>query len=70
MDRNEYTKKLIDLTDNELLAECESMIWLSAYANNNPRSCYHWQCDLCYDECMRRNKPEIYKKAHKQASAQ
>ena len=31
------------------IEETERMIWLSAFANNNPRSDYHWRCDACYD---------------------
>lgn len=38
-------------------------IWLSAYADSNPRSDYHWQADACYDEARRRGKPELYQQA-------
>ncbi len=61
----EYLKKLVKMTDEQLLKECESKIWLSAYANNNPRSDYHWHADACYDECKNRDKPDIYKRAYK-----
>lgn len=61
----EYEVKLEGLTDAELRAECEHYIWLSAYAANNPRSDYHWQCDATYDECVRRDKRDIYAAAHK-----
>lgn len=44
-------------------------IWLSAYANNNPRSDYHWQADACYDEAARRGKPELYVQAYEKAKA-
>jgi len=67
--KQDYLDKLQTLTDSLLSAECEHMIWLSAYANNNPRSDYHWQCDACYDECDRRNKVEIYSVAHKTVSS-
>jgi len=63
-----YLKKLILMDNKELEKECESTIWLSAYANNNVRSDYHWQCDCCYTECGRRNEEIIYKKAYKAAS--
>jgi len=66
----EYLKKIVQFDDKLLFSECKNMIWLSAYANNNPRSDYHWQCDACYDEGKRRNKPEIYKKAYKEVSKQ
>ena len=35
-------------------------MWLSAYAANNPRSDYHWQCDACYDEAIRRGDEGLY----------
>ena len=68
--KSEYIDNVSKMTDEELLKETESKIWLSAYADNNPRSDYHWHCDYCYDECQKRNKPEIYSKAYKMASRQ
>ena len=63
--QDEYKAKLVAMTDAQLYDECGSNIWLSAYANNNPISCYHWQCDACYDESQRREDKEIYSRAHK-----
>ncbi|MCK9273433.1 hypothetical protein M0P65_07900 [Candidatus Gracilibacteria bacterium] len=63
--KQEYLTKLVQLADDQLSKECEQFIWLSAYANNNPRSDYHWKCDVCYDECQRRNHLEIYSNAYK-----
>lgn len=68
--KKEYLKKLVSFSDKELLEECESKIWLSAYANNNPRSDYHWQCDSCYYESKRREKIDIYNTAYKTVSNQ
>ncbi len=62
--KSDYLNKLANMDDNQLEVECGQMIWLSAYANNNPRSDYHWQCNACYDECMVRNKENIYKRAY------
>jgi len=62
--KQEYLNKLSVMNDKELREACDQMIWLSAYANNNPRSDYHWQCDACYDECAKRNKLHIYEHAH------
>lgn len=62
-----YIAGLETLTDGGLKDEAESKIWLSAFAANNPRSCYHWQCDATYAEATRRGKPEIYSEAHKAA---
>lgn len=67
--KNDYLVRIASKSDDELLEETETKIWLSAYANNNPRSDYHWHCDACYDECMKRGKPEIYHRAYKRASA-
>lgn len=58
-----FLDKLEEKSDEGLFEECDTYIWLSAYASNNPRSDYHWMCDACYDECTRRNKPEIYRTA-------
>ena len=66
--KSDYLSKIAAMDDKELHFECERMIWLSAYAANNNRADYHWQCDACYDECKTRNKEEIYSNAHKSAS--
>jgi len=47
---------------------CKDMIWLSAFAANNPGSDFHWMCDACYAECTRRGKSDLYQKAHKYIS--
>ena len=62
--KSEYLEKLSSMTDEELLKECENKIWFSTYANNNPRSDFHWQADACWDECEKRKKPNIYKQAY------
>jgi hypothetical protein len=61
-EQDEYTVKLSGMTDDELVKEAEQMVWLSAYAANNPRSAYHWKCDQTYDEAKRREKPWLYQK--------
>jgi hypothetical protein len=66
--KKDYLTKLETLTDEQLLKETEDKIWLSAYAGNNLKSDYHWQCDACYDECSKRNKLDMYEQAWKQAS--
>lgn len=67
--KQEYLDKLSGMDDDSLRKACEEMIWLSAYANNNPHSDYHWQCDACHDECVKRNKREIYSSAHEKVSS-
>ncbi len=56
--RKAYLEKLAGLSDEGLQQETESKIWLSTYAANNPKSDYNRQCDACYDEAVRRGKPE------------
>jgi hypothetical protein len=56
------------MNDQDLGKECEKMIWLSAYAANNPKSDYHWMVDACCDECEVREKADIYAKAWDRAS--
>ena len=63
--RSDYFARLAKMTDDQLFNETKDKIWLSAYASNNPRSDYHWQCDATYDEWVRRDKVEQYSKAHK-----
>ena len=64
-----YVEKLTAMTDEELSREMTSKIWLSAYAANNPRSDYHWQCDATWNEGQRRGKPELYERAHAKLSS-
>lgn len=66
--RQEFADKIAALSDDGLFDVAEKKIWLSAYANNNPRSDYHWQADACWDEGQRRGKPEIYQRAWKKAA--
>jgi len=67
--KKEYLDRLAKMNNEELLDATEKMIWLSAYATNNRRSDYHWQCDACYDECKRRtDEPDLYDRAWKQAA--
>jgi len=46
--KSKYIARLRTMTPEELRKETENKIWLSAYAGNNPRSDFHWQCDACY----------------------
>lgn len=64
----EYKAKLEAMSDHDLFKETKDKIWLSAYAGNNPRSCYHWQCDATWAEWSRRNNgnTEQYAEAHRQ----
>lgn len=64
--RSNYFDHLESMTDDELFEETKSKIWLSAYAANNPRSDYHWQCDATYSEWKKRGNTDQYAKAHKE----
>lgn len=57
-----YELKLILLDDDQLAEECNNKIWLSAYASNNPGSCFHWQADANWKECNNRGKVFIYER--------
>lgn len=67
--RQEFADKIAALDDDAFEDAAKNVIWLSAYANNNPRSDYHWQADACYDEAQRRGKPYLYKNAYDRAVA-
>lgn len=66
--RQAFADKIFAMDDAAFVEEAEHRIWLSAFANNNPRSDYHWQADACYDEAKRRGKPELYKEAYNRAA--
>ncbi len=66
--RKAYLEKLAGLTDQALMDEAEDKIWLSAWAANNPRSDYHWQCRACFEEAGKRGKPQIYQEAYNEAA--
>ena len=65
--RQAFADQIAALSDEEVVKLTEQKIWLSAFANNNPRSDYHWQADACYSEAKRRGKPELYQSAWEQA---
>jgi len=68
--KQDYLDKLAKMDDKQLREACKQMIWLSAYANNNPRSDYHWQCDACYGECVKKGKVYIYEQEHEKLVAE
>jgi hypothetical protein len=68
--RQEFADKIAGYTDAEFVKEAKKKIWLSAYANNNPRSDYHWQADAYWSEAQRRGKPDLYETAWKRAAGQ
>lgn len=66
--RQLFADKIAAMDDEAFMDKAKSKIWLSAYANNNPRSDYHWQADACYSEANRRGKPELYQQAWERAA--
>ncbi len=68
--RQAFADKIAALDDREFQAEAAHRIWLSAFANNNPRSDFHWQADACYADAARRGKPELYMAAWQAVSGQ
>lgn len=65
--RQEFADSIAAMDDEAFVKRAETVIWLSAFANNNPRSDYHWQADACYSESKRRGNPELYSRAYKKA---
>ncbi len=67
--KSNYLEKIAGMDAESFKDECESKIWLSAYASNNPRSDYHWHCDACWHESNDRGgTPTIYEKAYNAVS--
>jgi hypothetical protein len=65
-----YLDKLKMCSESELLKETETIIWLSAYASNNPYSDYHWQKKACAIECNSRGSDlNLFETAYKRAVA-
>ena len=62
--KKEYLNKILAMDEKKLQHETETKIWLSAYASNNPKSDYHWQCDACF-EVAEEKFTGLYDKAHK-----
>jgi hypothetical protein len=61
--KSDYLLTLETKSLGDLEKETKDKIWLSAYANNNPRSDYHWHVDACYDEIVRRfGSSDLYSK--------
>ena len=67
--RQDYADRLAGMSEADFLEAAEQAVWLSAYATNNRRSDYHWQCDACYNEAIRRGNKNLYSRAHACASA-
>jgi hypothetical protein len=65
---HDYVAKLQGMTEDGLYSQCKDMIWFSAYAISRPSSDFHWMCDACYAECKRRERLNIYERAHKAIS--
>lgn len=63
--KSKYLQKVIDTPEADLPKLCYDAIWRSAYANNNPRSDFHWQVDAVWDILHARGLDAIYADAHK-----
>jgi hypothetical protein len=57
----------LPLTDDEFVKTAETQIWLSAFANNNPRAPAHKETDAAFAEARRREKPWLYQRAWNKA---
>lgn len=65
--RQEFADKIASLDGPTFVREAAGVIYMSAFAANNPRSDYHWQADACYSEAARRGDPSLYERAWKSA---
>lgn len=66
--RINYVRNLSTKSDEELIDEGETKIWLSAFAANNRRSDYHWHVTAIYNEMSRRDPSgHMYNKAYRAA---
>ena len=65
--RKLYLEKLRGLTDEKLVEEIGSVIYMSALCHNNPRADWHWQADAGYEECKQRGKVHLYDRAYEAA---
>ena len=64
----EFADQIAALDDKKFTKRASDVIWLSAYAANNPRSDYHWQASAFWFEAQRRGKPGLYEAAWQDAS--
>lgn len=64
----DYKKRIGEMNDSDLFSETKHKIWLSAYANNNPRSDFHWHVDYIYNEWVERKKENEYARAYKEVA--
>ena len=55
------------LDDNQFVHKAADTIWMSAYANNNPKAPAHKQADAAHEEAERRGKPYLYQRAWNKA---
>lgn len=65
----EYVERIKAMTDEQLVEDTKSQVWLSAFASNNPRAPAHWKTDALYDEAARRGKPWLYQRGWNHAYA-
>ena len=63
----DYLAKVKAMDRPALLKETEHVIWLAAYAANNPRADYHWQTDALWAEWVARGDQPGYEQAYKAA---
>lgn len=68
---DEYRSKLAAMTDAELRTETGMHIYYAAVENAfrfSPKDGDHnHRADLCYKECKRRGRPDIYDRAYRNA---
>ncbi len=61
--KSKYIAHIATMDEDVLLQQTQNKIWLAAFANNNPRSDYHWHVDVLYAEWKFRGKLDQYQVA-------
>lgn len=65
--REAFNAEIKEMDDDALERRTSDLVWLSAFASNNPNAPAHWQVDDCYDEFHDRNLQWRYQRAWNKA---
>lgn len=66
--KGEFIEKIAKMSDDDLFEATKNGLWLSVFANNNPRSDFHWQAEVFYDEWQHRERRDQYTAAYEAAA--
>jgi hypothetical protein len=63
-----FREYLGTIEDELLEAVTADYIWLAAQSEEEPESRFHWRRGVCREECVRRGKLRIWRKAERDVS--